>query len=52
MQSELYFDISSETSGGSLFKIKDGNGKDETRKIENFLVEIESAVNKSFVHHS
>ena len=28
MQSELYFDISSETSGGSLFKIKDGNGKE------------------------
>ena len=28
MQSELYFDISSEISGGSLYKIKDENGKE------------------------
>jgi hypothetical protein len=28
MHSELYFDISSEISGGSLYKIQDENGKD------------------------
>lgn len=27
MHSELYFDISSETTGGSLYKTKDENGK-------------------------
>jgi hypothetical protein len=28
MQSELYFDISSETNGGSLYKTEEGNGKE------------------------